>query len=125
VQTSAQVQKYYSLEDLKIISGACAYNIIFTINDTDFAKMISESIGNFTRDKKSETSQAVKIFGSKNKSDEGYALLTTQDLMNIPNDEVIISVFGHKATPIKGKINYYFKNRLFKKIVKKYSKKEK
>ena len=125
VQTSAQVQKYYSLEDLKIIAGACAYNIIFTINDNDFAKMISESIGNFTRDKKSETSQAVKIFGSKNKSDEGYALLTPQDLMNIPNDEVIISVFGHKATPIKGKINYYFKNRLFKKIVKKYSKKEK
>jgi type IV secretion system protein VirD4 len=125
VQTSAQVQKYYSLEDLKIISGACAYNVIFTLNDNDYAKMISESIGNLTRDKASTTSQFSKAFGSTNKSDEGYALLTPQDLMNIPKNEVIISVFGHKATPIKGKINYYFKNRSLKKIIKKYSKKEK
>lgn len=125
VQTSAQVQKYYSLEDLKILSGSCAYNIIFPINDYDYAKMVSESIGNLTREKQSETSQALKIFGSKNKSEEGYALLTPQDLMNIPNDEVIISVFGHKATPIKGKVNYYFKNRKLRNIVKKYGRKDK
>ncbi|AXX92198.1 hypothetical protein CPU12_01210 [Malaciobacter molluscorum LMG 25693] len=124
VQTSAQVQKYYSLEDLKILSGSCAYNIIFTINDIDYAKMVSESIGNLTRNKQSETSQALKLFGSKNKSEEGYALLTPQDLMNIPNNEVIISVFGHKATPIKGKVNLYFKNRKLKRIVKKYGRKD-
>lgn len=124
VQTSNQVIKYYSLDDLKIISGSCAYNIIFTISDIDFAKMLSESIGNITRDKKSITSQAKSFLGSTNKSDEGYALLTPQDLMNIPNDVVMLSVLGHKATPVKGKINYFFKNRKFKKIVKKYSNKE-
>ena len=125
VQTSSQVKKHYSLEDLEIISATCVYNIIFTISDFNYAKMISESIGNLTRNKESNTSQFSKAFGSTNKSDEGYALLTPQDLMNIPKNEVIISVFGHKATPIKGKINYYFKNRSLKKIIKKYSKKEK
>lgn len=124
VQTSNQVVKHYSLDDLKIISASCAYNVIFTLSDLDYAKMISESIGNITRNKRSVTSQATRLFGSTNESDEGYALLTPQDLMNIPNDVVILSVLGHKATPVKGKINYYFKNRKFKRIIKKYSKKE-
>lgn len=120
-QTEAQIKKYYSLDDLDIIVSACHYRVIFTINDEAMAKRISESIGNLTRSKVSQTAQEDKIFGSKNKSLEGYALMTQQDLMNIPKDEVIITVAGHKAMPLRAKANYYFKNRKLKKYIYKYA----
>ena len=60
----------------------------------------------------------MKVFGSKNKTLEKYSLLTPQDLQNIPKDELIITVFGNKAKPIKCKANYWFKNRKFRQIIK-------
>ena len=119
-QTEAQIEKYYSLADLRIISGACHYKILFTINDFKTAENMSKDIGTLTRKKVSQTSQENKLFGSKNKSLEGYNLLTPQDLQNIPKDEVIISVFGNKATPIKAKVNYWFKDTKFRRILKEH-----
>lgn len=121
-QTDAHIRKTYSIDDLDIITGSCHYKIIFTLNDDKTAERMSKAIGNITRHKVSESSQENKIFGSKNKSLEGYALLTAQDLQNIPQDELIISVAGHKATPIKAKANYYFKNSKYTRLIKKYNK---
>lgn len=121
-QTEAHIKKTYSMDDLDIIAGACHYKIVFTLNDEKTAERMSKTIGNITRHKVSESSQENKIFGSKNKSLEGYALLTAQDLQNIPEDELIISVAGHKATPIKAKANYYFKSRKYMKLIKKCNK---
>ncbi len=120
-QTEAQVEKEYSLVDLRIISGACYYKVMFSINDPKTAKTMSEEIGSYTRRKISETSQDNRLIDSKSKSLEKYALLTEQDLMNIPSEEVIISVFKHKAHPIKAKVNYFFKDRKMRNIIKKYS----
>ncbi len=123
-QTEAQVEKEYSLVDLRIIAGACYYKVMFTINDTKTAESMAKEIGTLTRNKVSETSQDNRLIDSKSKSLEKYFLLTEQDLMNIPKDEVIISVFGFKANPIKAKINYYFKDRKLKNIIKKYERKD-
>ena len=123
-QTEAQIEKYYSKEDLRIVAGSVAYRAYFAINDNETAKRVSEEVGDFTRDKVSESSQANKFLGSKNKSHEGYKLLTSQDLMNLRKDEILILALGGRGTPIKAKANYYFKNRKFKKIIKKYGRKE-
>jgi type IV secretion system protein VirD4 len=119
-QTEAQIEKNYSSEDLRIISGSCQYKIIFTINDIKTAQNLSNEIGSFTRQKVSSSSPEMKVFGSKNKTLEKYSLLTPQDLQNIPKDELIITVFGNKAKPIKCKANYWFKNRKFRKVIKGY-----
>jgi type IV secretion system protein VirD4 len=121
-QTESHIKKTYSVDDLDIIAGSCHYKVIFTLNDDKTAERMSKTVGNITRHKVSESSQENKIFGSKSKSLEGYALVTSQDLQNIPEDELIISVGGHKATPIKAKANYYFKSSEYTRLIKKYNK---
>lgn len=123
-QTEAQIEKYYSKEDLRIITGSVAYRAYFSVNDNETAKRVAEEIGDYTREKVSESSQANKLLGSKNRSREGYKLLTPQDLMNLRKDEILILALGARETPIKAQANYYFKNKKLKKIIKKYAKKE-
>ncbi|WP_024954370.1 type IV secretory system conjugative DNA transfer family protein [Sulfurospirillum arcachonense] len=123
-QNEAQIKKYYSQDDLDIISGTCAYNIYFAVNNEKEAERISKSIGTFTRTKESESTQFNKATGSKSKSDEGYSLVTAQDLLNLKKDEMIITVYGYKARPIKAKINFYFENKKMQKLIKKYTLKE-
>jgi len=123
-QTEAQIEKYYSKEDLRIISGSVAYRAYFAINDNEIAKRVAEEIGDFTREKVSESTQASSFFGSKNRSQEGYKLLTSQDLMNLKKDEILILALGGRKTPIKAKANYYFKDRKLRNIIKKYGRKE-
>ena len=120
-QTEAQIDKVYSPTDTRILSGNCTYKVIFTINDFRTANNLSQEIGNITRTRTSSSHQDNKLFGSKSKSLESYALLTAQDLQNIPKDELIISVLGHKATPIRAKVNYWFKDSVMKKIISKYA----
>ncbi|MBL0687827.1 MAG: type IV secretory system conjugative DNA transfer family protein [Sulfurospirillum sp.] len=121
-QTEAQIEKYYSKEDLRIITGNVRYRVFFTMNDYESAEKFSKEIGNLTRDKISNSAQSGKFGSNKNVSDEGYALITAQMLLNLNSDEVIISATGSKSRPIKAKVNYFFKNRYMRKIIKKYQK---
>jgi len=119
-QNPSQVTRVYSPEHLKELMGSVAYNIFFAMSDVEEAERTAKAIGNLTRNKVSENSQATKLFGSKNKSQEGYGLITPQDLLNLKDDEVLILVYRHTATPIKAKVNYWFKDSSLKRIVSKY-----
>lgn len=111
-QDFAMVEKHYSKEELRIMNGTIAYRILFRMNDFESAEAVSKEIGNFTRENRNKSTSGTKFFeASSSISKEGYSLITAQDILNIPDDEVIITTTGNKAKPLKLKANYYFKNK--------------
>lgn len=109
-QSYSLIKKYYSEDDLKILNEVVAYKILFKMNGADDAEMVSKEIGKYTRlNRSSSTKDGSLIFGgSSNYSLEGTELVTAQDILNIPDDEVIVIVTGKKAKPLKLKANYFF-----------------
>ncbi len=107
------IRKYYSDDDLKILKGVVHYNIVFKMNSTEDAEIVSKEVGEFTRQSKNYSTEKNQLVfgGSSSYSHEGRNLLTAQDIMNINSDEVIVIVTGAKATPLKLKANYWFKDK--------------
>lgn len=111
-QDFAMVEKHYSKEELRIMNGTIAYRILFRMNDFESAEAVSKEIGNFTRYNRNKSTSSTKFFETSSSiSKEGYSLITAQDILNIPDDEVIITTTGNKAKPLRLKANYYFKNK--------------
>ncbi len=112
-QDYAMIRKYYSDDDLKILKGVVHYNIVFKMNSAEDAEIVSKEVGEFTRQSKNySTEKGQLVFGgSSSYSHEGRNLLTAQDIMNIESDEVIVIVTGAKATPLKLKANYWFRDK--------------
>ncbi len=112
-QDYAMIRKYYSDDDLKILKGVVHYNIVFKMNSAEDAEIVSKEVGEFTRQSKNySTEKGQLVFGgSSSYSHESRNLLTAQDIMNINSDEVIVIVTGAKATPLKLKANYWFKDK--------------
>ncbi|WP_187886666.1 type IV secretory system conjugative DNA transfer family protein [Helicobacter pylori] len=112
-QDYAMIRKYYSDDDLKILKGVVHYNIVFKMNSAEDADIVSKEVGEFTRQSKNySTEKGQLVFGgSSSYSHEGRNLLTAQDIMNIESDEVIVIVTGAKATPLKLKANYWFRDK--------------
>ncbi|WP_104714003.1 type IV secretory system conjugative DNA transfer family protein [Helicobacter cetorum] len=112
-QSNALIEKYYGKEDARIVNNTVAYRVVFKMNDLEYAKQLSEEIGKYTREKRNRSTEKNQVIfgGTSSYSEEGYELVSAQDIMNINKDEVIILVSGHYATPLKLKANYYFKNK--------------
>ncbi|RVZ04295.1 type IV secretory system conjugative DNA transfer family protein [Helicobacter pylori] len=112
-QDYAMIRKNYSDDDLKILKGVVHYNIVFKMNSAEDAEIVSKEVGEFTRQSKNySTEKGQLVFGgSSSYSHEGRNLLTAQDIMNIESDEVIVIVTGAKATPLKLKANYWFRDK--------------
>lgn len=120
-QDFAMVEKHYSKEELRIMNGTIAYRILFRMNDFESAEAVSKEIGNFTRENRNKSTSGTKFFETSSSiSKEGYALITAQDILNIPDDEVIITTTGNKAKPLKLKANYYFKNKEYLRRINNY-----
>lgn len=118
-QSYALIEKHYSREDLKIINETIAYKIIFKMNDADSAEMISKEIGDYTRLNSSKTTSKHDILtgGSTSTSKEAVRLVSPQDILNIPANEVLILVTGFKAKPLKLYANYAYEQRVFQERV--------
>lgn len=112
-QSFGLIKKYYGEDDLKTIIDTVAFQVLFKMNDAESAEQVSKQIGQYTRENISYNTQQGQIIfgGTSSHSFEGKELISAQDIMNIPNDEVIILVSGHKAKPIKLKAALYFKNK--------------
>ena len=95
------------------MTDTIAFQILFKMNDADSAENVSKQIGKYTREARSHSTKdgAIAFGGTSSYSLEGTELITAQDILNIPNDEIIILVSGHKAKPIKIKAAYYFKEK--------------
>ena len=115
-QSYALIEKHYSKEDLRIINETVAYKILFKMNDADSAEAVSKEIGDFTRINRSRSTSSKEVVfgGSSSASKEAYKLVTAQDILNIPSDEVIILVSGFKSKPLKLKANYAFLSKELK-----------
>lgn len=114
-QSYGLIKKYYGEDDLKSMTDTIAFQILFKMNDADSAENVSKQIGKYTRENRSySTKDGSMIFGGTSSfSLEGTELITAQDILNIPNDEIIILVSGFKAKPIKLKACYYYKEKEF------------
>lgn len=112
-QSYGLIKKYYGEDDLKTMTDTIAFQILFKMNDADSAENVSKQIGKYTREARSHSTKdgAIAFGGTSSYSLEGTELITAQDILNIPNDEIIILVSGHKAKPIKIKAAYYFKEK--------------
>lgn len=119
-QSPSQIAEVYGEKVLESLRDSISYYIYFPMNNYKRAKETAETIGNLTREKVSEQARSMDILSNQSKSKEGYTLITAQDFLNLKDDEVIILVYRHFATPIKAKVNYYFKQSKYKKIIKKY-----
>lgn len=118
-QSYSLIKKYYSEDDLKILKEVVAYQILFKMNGADDAEMVAKEVGKYTRlNRNTSTKDGTMIFGgSSSYSHEGAELITAQDVLNIPDDEVIVIATGNKAKPLLLKANYYFKNKKMLKMV--------
>ena len=91
------------------------YQVVFTMNSAGDAEELSKMIGKFTRKKVSRSQGNLDLIKSSDStSSEGYELVPAQDILNMPNTDILILVRGFVKHPIKAKVNYWFKNPQWK-----------
>lgn len=111
-QSYGLIKKYYGEDDLKTMTDTIAFQILFKMNDADSAENVSKQIGKYTRENRNyNTKENAFLGGSSSYSLEGTDLLSAQDILNIPDDSVIILVSGHKAKPVKLFAAKYYENK--------------
>lgn len=114
-QSYEQIKKYYGDDDMKIIKANVGYQVVFRMNSPEDAKVLSEMIGDFTRKKVSRSKGNLELIKSSDSvSHEGYKLVTTQDILSNPLDQIYILIGGFFNRPIKAKVNFWFKNPAWK-----------
>ena len=110
-QSYEQIKKYYGDDDMKIIKANVGYQVIFRMNSPEDAKVLSEMIGDYTRKKTSRSKGNLDLIKSNDSvSNEGYKLVTVQDILSNPVDQIYILIGGYFNRPIKAKVNFWFKN---------------
>lgn len=110
-QSYEQIKKYYGDDDQKIIKANVGYQVVFRMNSPEDAKILSDTIGDLTREKVSQSKGNLDFFKRNDSvSNEGYKLITPQDIMSNPSDQIYILIGGYFNRPIKAKVNFWFKN---------------
>ncbi|RLA84668.1 MAG: hypothetical protein DRG78_00780 [Epsilonproteobacteria bacterium] len=120
IQDYAQAIKLYGKEDIDILNGTTAYKLIFPQANGTSAKLISDSIGDFTRETVSQNKSSTdkgQISTSSSTNLSAQALLSKQDLLNMNDGELYILRKNYMKHPIKAKPYYFFKDRKLKKLV--------
>lgn len=119
-QDQGQIELIYGKEYISKINTSTAYKVIFPQTNPDTAKMISEYIGEFTRETISE-SKSASDKGQSNKSHSkqlsGQALISKQDILNMQDGQIYILVKNFFKHPIKAKPYLYFKESDLKNLV--------
>jgi len=120
-QELAQITTVYGQQAADVFESTCSIKIIFRQNNQKAAKRISESIGNKTVERVSQSADKSKaVTGgrkSESVSEEGIPLFSAQDVMNLDKDKCLVLVQGHYARPIYADVFYWFKDKQLKKIV--------
>lgn len=111
-QSYEQIKKYYGDDDLKILRANAAFQVVFRMNSFDDAKTLSDMVGDFTRKKLSTSKDSMAILKKNNSiSEEGYKLITPQDILSSPEGQVYVLAGGYLNRPIKTQANLWFKNK--------------
>ena len=115
-QDYEQISSLYDSKTVPTFDTNCAYKVVFQQNNLQTAEKISKLIGNKTERRRSQSkSRNSKLLDSNasmgesdSVSDEGVALVTSQDILSMKQDTCLILSQGYLAFPIKAKIAYYF-----------------
>lgn len=111
-QSYEQIKKYYGDDDLKILRANAAFQVVFGMNSFDDAKTLSDMVGDFTRKKLSISKDSMAVLKKNNSiSEEGYKLITPQDILSSPEGQVYVLAGGYLNRPIKTQANLWFKNK--------------
>lgn len=119
-QDFQQIADKYGREAVSIFNSTCAYKVIFRQNDLKTAKDISDTIGNFTTTKLSTSRSAkgvLKTDKSTSESEEGLALVSAQEILNLSKDESIIIGQGELMHPLKVENGFWFSQKNIEKVV--------
>ena len=117
-QSISQVTDIYGKEGADKLKNTCAYHIVFTQNEANIAKDISDSIGKKTRLRKSYSGNWSKLLKNINESYEGVPLLLPQQIMSLPSGKNLLLVQNHFETPILAKTALWFKDETQAKHIK-------
>lgn len=127
-QDYEQISTTYGKEYLSIFDSNCAYKIVFRQNNHSTAERISKTIGNRTDKRKSSSSSkksTIQIANNESKStsisEEGLALVTPQDILNLDQGKILILAQGNFSTPILADAPLWFKENQLRKIIKQTS----
>lgn len=114
-QSYEQIKKYYGDDDLKILRANAAFQVVFRMNSYDDAKTLSDMVGDYTRKKLSTSKDSMAVLKKNNSiSEEGYKLITPQDILSSPDGQVFVLVGGFLNRPVKTQANLWFKNPALK-----------
>jgi len=124
-QDYEQIAVKYGREAVAIFESNCAYKVIFQQNNFYTADKISKTIGNKTTKRKSFNKSAShkgleaneNIGRSISEAEEGLALVTAQDILNMPEGKCLILAQGNLSRPIKANAALYFKDSGLKKLL--------
>ncbi|TKW61159.1 MAG: type IV secretory system conjugative DNA transfer family protein [Blastochloris viridis] len=120
-QDFQQIADKYGREAVSIFNSTCAYKVIFRQNDLKTAKDISDTIGNFTTTKLSTSRSAkgvLKTDKSTSESEEGLALVSAQEILNLSKEESIVIGQGELMHPLKVQNGFWFNLPVFENQVK-------
>ena len=113
-----QIKSVYKETGLNEILSTTAHKVVFTQNNYNTMRRISELIGKQTKTKTTETRQKNQLFADKSNqiSEEGQALILPQDVGSLKDNEVIIITQGYNTQPIKAKTAKYYEIKQMRKL---------
>lgn len=120
VQDFAQLKELYGENGINELMTTTAYKLVFTQNNADAMKRVSDIIGKKTVKRESISKRSDWKSGSRDKSisKEGVPLILPQEIGSLTDDQVIIIAQGHNTTPIMAKTCKWFEHPQMKKLIK-------
>ena len=121
-QDYGQIGATFGKEMIEIFKSLSAYTVVFKQNNHNTAKMISEFIGEFTDDRETKSQNTANSHESTSISKEGLRLISAQDILNLPEEEIYIIATGYTKHPIHCKPALYYKEKTINYLVQEYKK---
>lgn len=117
IQSFNQLVAIYGKYDADALKNTTSFLVVFAQNEPDVAKSLSESIGKYTRVKTTRSTNAGAILRRDSDSEEGIPLVKPQDIMSLPEGQILVLVQAHYETPIKAEAAFHFDDRTLSKFV--------
>ena len=117
-QDYGQIKEKYGADGVSQLETTTAFKIVFTQNNKDTQRSISDMIGKTTKMRKSINKDKGGKSSGESHSLESVPLITPEEIGSIDNSTALIIAQGYTNRPIKAKICKWFENKEMLKAVK-------
>ena len=117
-QDYGQIEEKYTRNGVSQLETTTAYKVVFTQNNKDTQKAISNMIGNTTKRRKSINKDIDGKSTGTSHSLENVPLITPEEIGSIDNKTAIIIAQGYTNRPIKAQICKWYENKAMLQAVK-------